>query len=248
MDRLGTALSAAVAKSTTPHSAILFSGGLDSTVLAFLAKKSGKSSLLITAGMEDSEDIKFAKGIASEIGMKLETRIISPDELRGLYERAAKISGETDFMKIELGLLLLACCETAQKKGIHFLISGTGAEELFLGYKMHAEKHASKENLDELRRTELAGLQAKDLARNEKIAAACGIKLALPYLNEAVVQAALAIPANENFAKGENKAALRNLAREIGVPETACSRPKRAMQYGSGIHGLLLKMRKGKLI
>ncbi len=248
MDNLGTALSNAVAKSMAPNAGILFSGGLDSAVLAFLAKKSGANPRLITAGTEDSEDLAFARKIASELGMELAERVLSPPEIHSLYLRTAKLTGETSFMKIELGLLLLSCCELAQKKGIHLLISGSGAEELFLGYKMHSEKHAASEDLEELRRTELAGLHGKDLKRSEKIATACGVRLALPYLDDAVVAAALAIPAADNFKGGENKAVLRKLARQMGVPESACSRPKRAMQYGSGIHSELQRLRKRKLI
>jgi len=246
---LASALASAVSRAVSAESAaILFSGGLDSAVLAFLAKKSGANPLLITAGTEDSEDVAFARKIAAGLGMELEERVLSPSEIHDLYLRTAKLTGETSFMKIELGLLLLSCCELAEKRGIHLLISGTGAEELFLGYKMHSERHSAKENLEELRRKELAALHEKDLRRSETIAKACGVKLALPYLDEAVVEAALSIPAKENFSNGENKAVLRNLAREMGVPEPACSRPKRAMQYGSGIHQPLLRLRKRKLI
>ncbi len=246
MDELGAALSSAVSRAVSGKArpGILFSGGLDSTVLAFLAKKAGAAPLLIAAGAESSEDIRFAKNIAAELEMRLETRILSPPEIQRLYAKAAEISGETELMKLELGLLLLACCEAAEKEGIRLLVSGAGAEELFLGYKMHSEKNAANEDLEELRRKELAGLQEKDLRRSEKIASSFGIRLALPYLDEAVVGAALKIPAAKNFRNNENKAVLRSLARSMGVPAAACSRAKRAMQYGSGVHAALQRLAK----
>lgn len=223
---------------------ILFSGGLDSSLLAFLAKQSGASPLLICAGLEDSEDVKSARKVAAELGMTLSLRKISKEEIPCLYKKTAEVSGENDLMKVELGLLLLACCELAKADGIHLLLSGAGAEELFLGYHEHSKRCAKGENLDELRRKELEGLRGKDLLRSEKIAAHFGMGLALPYLEGGVVTAALAVPAAENFRNGENKAVLRSLARGIGVPEFACSRPKRAMQYGSGIHKAILSLKK----
>lgn len=245
MNELGAALKSAVSKALTGsgRAGLLFSGGLDSAILAFLAKKSGANPLLITTGTKNSEDILFSRKIAAELGMELEEKVLSPSEIHELYKKTAELTGEASFMKIELGLLLLACCEAAKERGIQLLVSGAGAEELFLGYHSHSQKCTAGEDLESLRRRELAGLYEKDMRRSEGIAKAFGIRLALPFLGEKVVKAAFSIPAKENFKGGENKAVLRRLARELGVPESACSRRKRAMQYGSGIHAELLKLR-----
>jgi asparagine synthetase B (glutamine-hydrolysing) len=66
--------------------------------------------------------------------------------------------------------------------------------------------------------------------------------LLLPFLDARVVSAALSSPAEKNFSRGENKALLRDAARIIGLPESACARPKKAMQYGSGVHARLGKL------
>lgn len=246
MKKLETALQNSVSDSLSSKgkAAILFSGGLDSTVLAFLAKKSGADPLLICAGADGSEDVRFAREIAKELGMRLKVRVIQAEELPALYRSAMEISGERGFMKAELGMLFLSCCEAAESEGVCLLVSGTGAEELFLGYGAHAQMHARREGLDAIRRRELSSLREKDIMRAERIAAHFGMRVSLPYLAEEVVRAALSIPAAENFRNGENKSVLRSLARKIGVPARACSRPKRAMQYGAGTHGRLLALRK----
>ncbi|MFH0818303.1 MAG: hypothetical protein V1909_06760, partial [Candidatus Micrarchaeota archaeon] len=49
------------------------------------------------------------------------------------------------------------------------------------------------------------------------------------------------IPLDEHFRGEERKPVLREIARMLGLPEGARIRPKKAMQYGSGIHKILDK-------
>jgi asparagine synthetase B (glutamine-hydrolysing) len=44
------------------------------------------------------------------------------------------------------------------------------------------------------------------------------------------------------------KGLLREAAKILGTPETALKRRKKAMQYGSGIHNILLKHAKAGLL
>src|SRR3989338_10357558 len=45
---------------------ILFSGGVDSTLIAFLCKKHGFGFTCFTIGLENSQDIEYAKRIAEK--------------------------------------------------------------------------------------------------------------------------------------------------------------------------------------
>ena len=45
---------------------IIFSGGIDSVIVAWLAKKMGTDVICYTAGIEGSTDIAFARYIAKE--------------------------------------------------------------------------------------------------------------------------------------------------------------------------------------
>ncbi|RLG17954.1 asparagine synthetase B, partial [Candidatus Micrarchaeota archaeon] len=96
------------------------------------------------------------------------------------------------------------------------------------------------ENVGEILESELNALHSGDCARNEAVARSQGVELRCPLLDEKVVRLALSIPASEKF-EGERKSVLRTIARELGVPEEACARKKQALQYGSGIHRILLK-------
>jgi asparagine synthetase B (glutamine-hydrolysing) len=48
--------------------------------------------------------------------------------------------------------------------------------------------------------------------------------------------------------KGEKKLVLKKIAMELKTPEIAYERPKKAMQYGSGIHKFLISAVRKNLI
>jgi len=244
------AIDSAVEKAVSEEkTAILFSGGVDSSLLAFIAKKTNPEVVLYTVGTSGSEDIIHAMELASEMKMKQKILILNDQEIAELYQEAKIVTGEESRMKLELSVPLLALCKKASADKVRNLICGSGAEELFLGYNSHKIEAKKETNLEKLRKKELAELYEKDVKRNEMIAENCGVALLAPFLDKEVVKAALEIPAKENFCGDENKHILRKAARKAGLPESACARPKRAMQYGSGVHERIEKlMRQGRII
>lgn len=242
-----SALESAVLKAISAgHAGILFSGGLDSSVLAAIAKKRNPSTILYVAGIDGSGDLKAARENAARLGMKLVEVVLDDEALLQLLEKTREITGERELMKLELGIVLLACCMKAREDGVGLLLSGLGAEELFLGYHAHLKSYAAGDDLEALRKKELDGLYEKDIRRSEMIASHCNVKLALPFLDEGVVKAVLSVPAKENFKNGENKAVLRAVARRMRLHESICAKRKKAMQYGSGVHGRLIRILRKK--
>jgi asparagine synthase (glutamine-hydrolysing) len=247
---LETALAEAVAGPLlgAKKPAVFFSGGVDSAVLAVLAKRARPDVIAFTAGTPGSQDAGCAKKLSAEIGVRAVEVPVGDENLPGLFAEAREVTGERSFMKLELSAALLALCKAARREGCDVALSGSGAEELFLGYAAHSALRDSGADLDELRARELEGLYEKDLRRGEAVARHCGIEVALPFLHPAVVGQALSVPASANFLRGENKAVLRSAARRLGVPEPACARPKKAMQYGSGLHTLAVALRRSGAI
>ena len=219
---------------------VLFSGGLDSTLIAHLAKRYAASVELFTAGMEDAPDVAWAIRIAKELGLPLNVSVLKEENVLDLYsEVSALVPG--DLLKLELGVPLLACCKQAREMGVKALLSGSGAEELFGGYRRHWEEFEKGGNVGAMLRRELEELPLGDVMRNSRVAESEGVEVRCPLLDEEVARLAMMVPVEAKFAGGERKGVLRRIARELGVPEEACARPKQALQYGSGVHKVLLK-------
>jgi asparagine synthase (glutamine-hydrolysing) len=86
-----------------------------------------------------------------------------------------------------------------------------------------------------------------ELLLMEEIAAVTsdyGVSINKPFLSEKFIEFANTIPIDEKI-KGENdmlrKHIIRRLAIDIGVPQEAAMKSKKALQYGSSIHKYFMK-------
>ena len=69
--------------------AVAFSGGLDSGIVAAIAKEYARSVRLYTAGVQDAYDVLESCDIAEKLGLEWEHILISEDDLAkitGLFE------------------------------------------------------------------------------------------------------------------------------------------------------------------
>ncbi|HQT45356.1 MAG TPA: asparagine synthase C-terminal domain-containing protein [Candidatus Micrarchaeota archaeon] len=225
--------------------ACAFSGGVDSAVIAKVAVEHDPNMLLFCFGMRGSKDIPAAKSIAAQMDAGKNLKIIekSGDDLIADLAKCEAIFGsfEKRLMSAELGLCV---CEIAQEAALHgakSIMFGSGAEELFAGYSRHYDKYEQGEDMMQVLKDELLALPKKDLIATTKICAHFGIEALFPLIDEDVISLAFGCPPEEKmFTREHKKPQLRAAAKRLGVPNEAVRRPKIAMQYGTGVHKLLL--------
>ncbi|MEW6328862.1 MAG: asparagine synthase C-terminal domain-containing protein [Candidatus Micrarchaeota archaeon] len=242
ISRLSEALARSVEKNVAgARVGVMFSGGVDSTLLALLAKKFC-APVLFTVGTADSEDLRYSEIVACELGLPLEKKILSEKEVIDYAKEVEKMLGDRELMHVELGIPILLCCEMARSRNIRVLLNGQGAEELFGGYERHLQAFLSGEDASALMKGDLEKLPENDVKRSARIAQTVGVALRYPFLEKEIVSLAQQIPAHMHFSRPKGKKEfLRKVAHALGVPETARERRKRAAQYGSGVHRILLR-------
>ena len=218
--------------------AILFSGGIDSTAIATVAKRY-TTPLLITAGVEGSSDLEAARKIAAELGLPHKAVVLTEAEIISVYKKCYKIrKGELN--KVELMVPVFKCCREAARAGKWRILSGSGAEELFIGYDRFFKYKGKK--LENLLKKEIKELPSGDCEGQDLVAKNFGMRAAYPFLYPPFVDAILAMPLSERLGTLENKKPLlRKIAAKLGMPQCAIDRKKKAMQYGSGVHKILVK-------
>ncbi|MCX8198268.1 MAG: asparagine synthase C-terminal domain-containing protein [Candidatus Micrarchaeota archaeon] len=232
----------AVRNSAQGEVAILFSGGIDSAAIATVAKRF-TTPLLVTAGIAGSSDLEYAKRIASELGLPHKEVVLSEEEIVKVYKKCYKIK-KGDLLKVELMVPVFSCCREAARAGKWRVLSGSGAEELFIGYDRYFKYKGKK--LEQLLEKEIKELPSGDCEAQELVAKNFGMRAAFPFLYPPFVQEVLKVPLSERLGTIEDKKPLlRKIAAELGVPKEAIERKKKAMQYGSGVHKILLKHIKG---
>ena len=218
--------------------AILFSGGLDSATIATVAKRY-TTPLLVTAGIPGSADLESARKIAAELGLPHKEVILTEEEIIQVYKKCYKIR-RGDLLKVELMVPVFSCAREAARAGKWRMLSGSGAEELFIGYDRYFKYKGAR--LQKMLEKEVKELPRGDCGAQELVAKNFGMQTAWPFLYPQFVEEVLNTPLKERLGTLEHKKPLlRAIAEELGVPRDAIDRRKKAMQYGSGVHKILLR-------
>ena len=219
---------------------VAFSGGLDSTTIAKVAKEHS-NVVLLCVGVEGSEDLECAEGVAKELGLPLRKRVLGREEVVEYYKKAMGVL-KSDFLKVEIMAPVYAVCEMAKEEGLDVVLFGSGAEELFVGYERYYTYWNEGKDLDGILREEFETLKHRDVGMIKKVAGKVGVEARFPFYSSGIAKEVFAVPVSVRMEERElKKGLLREAAHFLGVPETAVKRKKRAFQYGSGVHKILLK-------
>jgi len=138
-------------------------------------------------------------------------------------------------------------CEVAEELGMGHLLVGQLSDELFAGYGRFEElalKHHFLEAKKEVLRSVLAAA-TNDFEPGDKLAVSHRLELQCPFAYLPLVHYALSIPISLKLRLTDNgvvrKYVLRRLAASWKLPESVVNRPKKAVQYSSGVQKVLLK-------
>jgi len=231
---------------------IPFSGGLDSSTIAYVAKKfedkTGKKRYitLYTAGVEGCYDFENAKSAADLLSLPLIKIEIEEKDIEDCLGRVVKIIGSGNPVHVSIALPLYFVSKHAKKGAL--ILTGQGADELFGGYARYL--NVPSEKLNEVLDDDYENLMSEGIKRDKAIAEFFGLRIAFPYLDENIVRIAKRTEPQEKIkqvsGKKIRKYILRQAAIFLDLPEKIAMREKKAAQYGSGVMNLIKKMAKEK--
>ena len=207
-------------------SGLLFSGGLDSSILAGL----DPSMQAFTVNLENhGGDIHYSASLVAHLGMKRFHRIVKIDEAIEAIPKVMKILNSFD-PAIPNDLAVYFGLKLAKEKGISEVATGDGSDEIFAGYQFMQEI----ENLDKY----IKRISEKMWFSSNILGEFFGVALKQPYIAKKIVDFALTIP-KELKIRDENgkkwgKWVLRK-AFEGMLPDEIIWQDKRPLEYGSGM-------------
>jgi len=225
-----------------------FSGGIDSTLLAYYLNREGTKPSLICVGVEGSADFGAADEAAESLGLPIAIKIHGTDEIREDLDEVLLSVEEADSMKVGVALPLRWVAEKASSAGSKVLFSGTGSDELFGGYARYVEEYASTgDTVKETMLRDLMSASEVNYERDFKVCADLGVELRLPYTDGDLISLGLSMPTSLKLPKKTDqprKIVLRALAEWLGLSSEVANRPKKAIQYSTGVAKALEKLSK----
>ena len=213
----------------------LISGGLDSSIAAYLVWKLGVRFKGILVSLEEGTptDLMYSHRLAKYLGIELVHIAVGVDETLKLMEDVIKTLATFDPMEVVNSTAIYTALKYVEEDDGIAVLTGDGADELFAGYSyMHEMDYESLENyIGHL--TRIWRFSSIDLAKP------LGLEIRTPYLEPKVVEVSLKIPARLKVVKIGNRTVGKYVLRkafENYLPQEIIWRDKHPIEQGSGFN------------
>jgi asparagine synthase (glutamine-hydrolysing) len=211
---------------------ILFSGGLDTSILALISSKF-ISLKAFTVALEGAPapDVKYASLMAKKLGIKHFIHFINEDELYDAIHAVIKTVRSFDPMEVRNSAAVYVALKMAKEEGLSTVMTGDGCDELFAGYSFLF--NLNREQL----RFELEKLWRVMSFSSVPLAETLGLEAKLPYLDPYVKNFASKLDPTYKVRKERGQKwgtwILRKAFEDI-LPDEIVWRVKTPIEHGSG--------------
>ena len=238
-EALGNAIESAVRKACEGKEVgVAFSGGMDSGLVAVLAKKYARSVTCYTCGTDDSFDVAAGKELAEKLGLPWVHCRISEESIENDIRELIQATKVSDPFTISYELQLFTVCRTA---GEPIILTGQGSDEYFGGCA--SSVNDNDEEYEAFANWGRERLMKVSVPCEQSIAKHFKKRLHYPFLDERVLECVSRIDPEELRPRSlENrKSVLKDVCAGLDL-ELLAHRTKKASQYGSNTTELIRGM------
>jgi asparagine synthase (glutamine-hydrolysing) len=213
---------------------VILSGGLDSSLVLLQVRDSHPDCVAFTVGAPGSEDLRYARRLCAELGVRHEVIELSPREIRlAAVRRAIQMSELTEYGDIINAVVSVPLFRRIHEAGIKVVLTGDGSDELFGGYSMYHQ--ISPDQARRLFLHKIRNLGRTELQRVDRTSMGHGVEARVPFLDLALVELAMRLPMELKVRDGQEKWILREAFAD-SLPGYIRERPKNPMSHSSGLH------------
>jgi asparagine synthase (glutamine-hydrolysing) len=203
---------------------ILLSGGLDTSILAFVARPSVGFTVALKSSL--ASDLVYSEKVAKLLRMQHKKMEFTTEEALATLPEVIKILKTFD-LALPNDLAIYFALKLTRESGISSVMTGDGADELFAGYSYMAELP-----LEDLERYIRRLSKNWHFSANE-LGRALDVEIKQPFLDEDFVRFVLEISPELKVKDGVGKYILRKSFEDL-IPADIVWRRKEPIEYGSG--------------
>lgn len=224
--------------------AVLVSGGIDSSIIAYFVQKHFSKTYLFSLGTKKNSDFYFVDILNNFLKKPLKKVEVEEKEVKTkkplIFDILRKNQIKVDETQVSLALSFFLVLDEVKKNKIKYVFTGQGPDILLAGY--HKYEKIPVEKLNEEIKKDLPLLEV-DKKRDQSIASYFNLKLINPYLDPHFVEFSLKIQPKfkKNLLKNEfyEKYISRKVGERLKLPKEIILRHKKALQYSTGIRKII---------
>jgi len=212
---------------------ILFSGGLDTSILATVAAAHGRRLQAIMVSVDEGIglDEPFALLMADRLGMQLEILRPTLSQLLDRMPELIRMLHTFDPMELRNSIVTYLALEAAARHSLRTVLTGDAADELFAGYSFMVGKSPGELPSYIKHLNDVMHFTSPVIGRS------LGVAVDIPYLGQAIRQFALSLIyedlVNDHEGRRFGKKILRRAFSDL-LPAEIAWRVKTPIECGSG--------------
>jgi asparagine synthase (glutamine-hydrolysing) len=227
--------------------AVAFSGGLDSSLIAYIVSRCGVKVDLIHVSLENELETETAFDASEKLDLPMQVHLFKESDVEKILPIVVDLIEEANPVKAAIGVPVYWAAQKTREAGHTVLFAGQGADELFGGYQRYVNEYCNYGN-NKVRQTmfnDVVNIHENNLERDKKICINLDIELRLPFISFDLIEFALGLPVNLKFEQKQDslrKTVLREVALNMGLPTSIVNKPKKAVQYSTGINNAIKRI------
>jgi asparagine synthase (glutamine-hydrolysing) len=201
--------------------------------------------------MENQPETEEAIAASDQLNLPLEVDLFKDSDVEETLPQVVSLIEEADPIKASVGLPFYWVAEKASEANFNVMLAGQGADELFGGYQRYVKEYC-KDGAENVRKTmfnDVANIFESNLERDLKITGYFDVQLRLPFASFDLAEFAMTLPIECKMEPKEDtlrKLALRKVAMNVGLPSVLVDKPKKAVQYSTGINDAIKRVAKNQ--
>lgn len=210
---------------------ILLSGGLDTSILAYLLCRYVKPEAVTVCYGYDAPDLYYARLVAEFLDLRHHVKSFTVGDALEAARNIIRVLGTFDPMEIRNDIPLYIGLRYARGLGFKSIVTGDGGDELFAGYSFLL--NLKREEVEEW----IRNISSEWFFAAKPLGESIGLKVVQPFTNTRIIDFALKIPVELKIGEFKGvkygKWILRRVFEEY-LPSEVVWRPKNPLEVGSG--------------